>query len=744
MEQYLLLSDKPPNRRMLRRGAEFIRYGQYLAAFSITLLVLLDVHNVETLFLVIGWGVLFSFYLLARQYLTRKKHWLLKEKAVIYHGIVGIVGVFITYLLFRAAGYGHGTTDPVGYWMLAIIPLALVSRYGSTRQWFLLLILALLLQITSRLWTVLVIDRIDLDLNQLLNLLTPIFAQAFMLIAFSGGIHYAFRYRRMNLIRSKVVTEVSHRLASEVLPEKGYTRAAEAIQKLDQFPDDYFPFVSIMKWDGEDARLKVVGGAGFPKEEWHCVEVEAGQGITGRVFVTGEPILEPDVRKISPDDYHCPKGFEDIRSELAVPIKYQSGTLGVLDVQSPRLDEFDDSDKEMLNTLASGLGIAFYSTYLMDEKTSNAYQLLQETLDAGDSIEISSWFQDIAQACCKYLSADRLFFFRLAPGTYYPVRPTLIWPKISNLSKKNYRDIPDNSIFWKLIHKWEAVFGLETVLDYYALANEQWARPLLESLSISSIAFIPIGTYERLGALFVCYKSPKTYSDIDKFALLAFSAALERSYRQLHPDRLEEDHRGSTVHDILIPETMGIFGKLEQVNSYINEPEKIREYVIAAKERISSLRKRVTLAIAGMENRYIPYEDTLQTALYKVASELNANRGKRVAFQIHVADRIEDEDGKILLLLFRLSSEAMGNAVQHGNAQVVKVNIERTEQSIEFQVTDDGMGLQPDHVKHRPHGIYYWKDFLREEYGVILHLENQQRGGTKLSFTLPCCPIFAK
>ncbi len=82
--------------------------------------------------------------------------------------------------------------------------------------------------------------------------------------------------------------------------------------------------------------------------------VPLGKGITGRVAVSGKPLLVPDVRK-EPDYIALDPA---VRSELCVPLKAGGRILGVVNVESARENRFSEHDLETLSTLAGFLATA--------------------------------------------------------------------------------------------------------------------------------------------------------------------------------------------------------------------------------------------------------------------------------------------------------------------------------------------------------------------------------------------------
>jgi signal transduction histidine kinase len=88
------------------------------------------------------------------------------------------------------------------------------------------------------------------------------------------------------------------------------------------------------------------------------------EGVTGWVVRSGKPLLVPDVGQ-EPRFHPLPQAGE-IRSELAVPLKTKEQVIGVLIVSSDRLSAFDESDQEVLQSLASQAAVAIENARLYE------------------------------------------------------------------------------------------------------------------------------------------------------------------------------------------------------------------------------------------------------------------------------------------------------------------------------------------------------------------------------------------
>jgi signal transduction histidine kinase/ligand-binding sensor domain-containing protein len=105
---------------------------------------------------------------------------------------------------------------------------------------------------------------------------------------------------------------------------------------------------------------------GWPETQFLPPSLDVGgRGITAWVAATGEPLMAPDVSK-EPRFLFLPESRET-GSELAVPLKTKSGIIGVLNVESDQLNAFDESDKVLLESLASQAAIAIENARLYQQ-----------------------------------------------------------------------------------------------------------------------------------------------------------------------------------------------------------------------------------------------------------------------------------------------------------------------------------------------------------------------------------------
>lgn len=126
--------------------------------------------------------------------------------------------------------------------------------------------------------------------------------------------------------------------------------------------------------EGDYVVYRARAGAGEPRDVVEIADVagtfmpnmlQVGkQGLTGRAAATGQPIIVPDVTR---DPRHVPLAGLQTRSEAVVPIKSKEVVIGVLDVQSEKLNQFDQSDIDILQSLANQLAVAIENAQLYEQ-----------------------------------------------------------------------------------------------------------------------------------------------------------------------------------------------------------------------------------------------------------------------------------------------------------------------------------------------------------------------------------------
>ncbi len=101
---------------------------------------------------------------------------------------------------------------------------------------------------------------------------------------------------------------------------------------------------------------------GYP-EEVTRMRLKIGQGLTGWAVKERKIVYVPDVTK----DHRYVLGMKETKSELAIPLEFKGRIIGVLDVESPKIDGFSQWEIKLMESISSQLAMAIYNSSLFEE-----------------------------------------------------------------------------------------------------------------------------------------------------------------------------------------------------------------------------------------------------------------------------------------------------------------------------------------------------------------------------------------
>ena len=129
---------------------------------------------------------------------------------------------------------------------------------------------------------------------------------------------------------------------------------------------------AILLPDVTRGHLDIVGTAGPMADERRSgIKIPFGTGVTGRVFVTGQPLIIQDVTQF--EGYIG--GVDGVQSELALPLCRGDLVVGVLDVERAERDSFTPEDLSHLTLFASQAAIAIENARLYSEQRQRVDEL---------------------------------------------------------------------------------------------------------------------------------------------------------------------------------------------------------------------------------------------------------------------------------------------------------------------------------------------------------------------------------
>jgi sigma-B regulation protein RsbU (phosphoserine phosphatase) len=143
--------------------------------------------------------------------------------------------------------------------------------------------------------------------------------------------------------------EVSAATTSTLDLDHLLANVSEIIRKV--LPYDLF---AILLYHEKRQDLRIRYAVGHRDEVVRNLVLKLGEGITGTAAAGREPVLAGDVR----NDPRYLNTVDAVRTELAAPMTARGKLVGVIDLQSTRVNAFTEYDRALLRLLAARVGIA--------------------------------------------------------------------------------------------------------------------------------------------------------------------------------------------------------------------------------------------------------------------------------------------------------------------------------------------------------------------------------------------------
>jgi len=163
------------------------------------------------------------------------------------------------------------------------------------------------------------------------------------------------------------LVEIGDEINASLDLDEVLAKAAALVKRL----IDYEIF-AVMLTDERTNELYFRFAIGHRKEVVDHWRIPLGQGITGTVAATGQPLRIPDVSQ----EPRYINALDSVRSELAVPMLYEGKCIGVLDIQSGQIDYFTPHQQNLLALVAGRLAIAVENARLFERTRRQAETLL--------------------------------------------------------------------------------------------------------------------------------------------------------------------------------------------------------------------------------------------------------------------------------------------------------------------------------------------------------------------------------
>ncbi len=201
--------------------------------------------------------------------------------------------------------------------------------------------------------------------------------------------------------------EVSTVTAETLDLDRLLANVAEIVK--DVIPYELF---AILLYNERARSLKMRYAIGHRDEVAKNLSIHLDEGITGSAAATRQPVLVRDVHT----DSRYLNALDAVRSELAAPMLIRGKLVGVIDLQSTRLNAFSEQDRALLALIASRVGIAIDNArlYRRVERQNRMLRVLAHVSQEFSSIlDIDELLTKIALTIRALINFDAFSIFLL-------------------------------------------------------------------------------------------------------------------------------------------------------------------------------------------------------------------------------------------------------------------------------------------------------------------------------------------
>jgi PAS domain S-box-containing protein len=121
----------------------------------------------------------------------------------------------------------------------------------------------------------------------------------------------------------------------------------------------------------------------------------------------------------------------------------------------------------------------------------------------------------------------------------------------------------------------------------------------------------------------------------------------------------------------------------------------------------------------------------------------NISRQTKIEIDFSVDSGTRKLDENVAIVLYRLAQEALNNIIRHAEAKKVKVRLYFEENTLKFNIYDDGNGFNIKNFEKRKvseMGIWGMRERVKS-IGGIFSIKSKPKKGTKINITLPVEPL---
>ena len=492
--------------------------------------------------------------------------------------------------------------------------------------------------------------------------------------------------------RLRVIGDVGRTLSSILEPQELLERVTELVTH--RF--DYY-YSLILLCEDEHLVIRSAHGRDHGTDQRllgrRCL---VGQhGITGWAAAEERTVIVPDVQ--AEPRFVCVDEIQDVRSALAVPLLGRERLIGVLEVESDRLDDFHEEDAGLLETLAAQLAIVIENAELLQAERERARRLatvteiarkvtsildLQELLDHTTAL-IAERFQYYSVGIMLRDTGDERWLDWVAGNPGVPHGPPGSRVRVG-----------EGMTGWA-VETGQTQLARDTDLDPHFIqgpgfrARAELDAPLKAGGGVLGVLCIQSERPDAFGEDDV----PFVETLADQIAVAIENARLLERTRDLAASE-ERNRLAREIHDTLAQSLAALTLDLDAAQKLAVEDSgelgallaRTRELAHRALEEarhaISSLRPETLTEVPLTEALAAEVASLEQSGAVHSAEFVVEGERRQLAPEVEAA-------------LFRIAQEALTNVRKHARAKRVRAVLSFEGQAVSLLIQDDGVGFDP-------------------------------------------------
>ncbi len=315
-----------------------------------------------------------------------------------------------------------------------------------------------------------------------------------------------FNETRDYLIKQTLLYDVTRAAATATNVTEALQGAAEALARV--LPESN---VTIFLLDSSGQHLQARAAVGLPPELSEQLVIQLGTGITGWVAQHNQSQLVTNVH----DDQRYLPTVPGIRAEAAVPLALGERVIGVLNVESARVNAFDASDVQLLSTLAGTLSAIIVNSNLLEqiEQERQRLSLLYDALHAlAGSLDYDTTI-NTALGLAPRLGGQHAYMLLLG-DTSEMDRFNSTVPGLAELSGAERLDFA-HQMAWQGLERWILETHRSTVVNDTTDDQRWYHGPTPNAVPIRSVIATPLQTQRSAlrGVLAYTHTQPNAFGE---------------------------------------------------------------------------------------------------------------------------------------------------------------------------------------------------------------------------------------